>query len=187
MSPFAARTSRPDLSLSAPAPALAAGGQNAPACPQPACRQVSGDPGPGAPSSLRIRAATFPTKGQGGFSLIEILVAFAIFSLVAGAALSALSSGLRLADASRERGEALLLAESIMALAGNEIPLQSGGASGQAENGMSWELAFTELPENREPPPRLKAWLVEVLVSWGSDRRPAELYLQTVRLSTDEE
>jgi type II secretion system protein I len=72
---------------------------------------------------LRTRITNKP---RAGFTLIEILVAFAILGLAAGAVLSVFSSSPGRISRAENRRMALLEAQSILDLVGNERPIEEG-------------------------------------------------------------
>ena len=84
--------------------------------------------------------------GDDGFTLIEVLVAFAILTLglVAFFGSAGLSSRLR-AD-SLVRSEALAHSQSHLAALGHSMPLEPGTSSGTYTGGISWRLGISELP-----------------------------------------
>ena len=85
--------------------------------------------------------ATRVTAGQGGFTLLEILVAFALLAGAAVLLLSLLSNGLRdVADAERH-GEAALHARSLMDNFGRMERIRPGGRNGTLDGGRyRWSL-----------------------------------------------
>lgn len=136
-----------------------------------------------------------------GFSLLEILVAFAIMAIALTVVLRIFGSGVNAAVVSEEYTLAVQIAESLMARTGVEIPLQGGEISGKEADKYQWLVrispvmssapAASRFPsetglEQAGPPFQLMA--VKVLVAWGEEggkRRSLELnsmkLLQEVR------
>jgi len=121
-----------------------------------------------------------PPRGQppraAGFSLIEVLVAFFIFALVIGSALQLVGSSLDLAARARDSGEARLIAESVLARVGGDIPLRPGRYEGQADGGYTWQVTAEARPfQGGGAEPEIEALAVRVRVSWGTAGRHVEL------------
>jgi prepilin-type N-terminal cleavage/methylation domain-containing protein len=131
--------------------------------------------------------------GTSGFTLIETLVALAIF--VAGYVVVHQSVMLawRGARAAWIEGEAVRLAQSRLAAAGVATPLQEGEARGEAPGGLRW----TQRVELYRPPPgvgaseggrarRTAAYWVTVTVRWrgGILASARSLELKTLKLAT---
>jgi general secretion pathway protein I len=132
-----------------------------------------------------------PHKVQGGFSLLEILVAFSIMAISIGMLLSIFSSGLRNASVSEEYTAAVQVAEAMIARPGTEVPLQQGQSAGVVDDKYRWELAVapfelptTETIDTRTIPAQL--FMVTAAVSWeeggGSERR---FELSELKLTTN--
>jgi general secretion pathway protein I len=117
-----------------------------------------------------------------GFSLLEVLVAFAILALSLGVVLQIFSSGTHNVIAGSAYSRAADLAESVLALAGTTIPIEPGVQSGD-ELAFHWELEITPygLPELAAPPQGVVAYLVTARVSWTDIGRERRLVLQTLR------
>ena len=64
-------------------------------------------------------------KRDRGFTLLEVIVAFALLSLVLGTALTAMSGGLKAQARTDAALEQLSLAQSTLARLGRELPLES--------------------------------------------------------------
>jgi prepilin-type N-terminal cleavage/methylation domain-containing protein len=117
-------------------------------------------------------------RGQGGFTLLEVLVALTILGLGAVALIQLSAQGLRLVKQSDDHQGAILLADR---LAKETAPLAEGLESGN-EGALEWErrIARVATPEALHPPsgptPRLLA--LTVTVRWGRD---AALTLATLR------
>lgn len=136
-----------------------------------------------------------------GFSLLEVLVAFAFFAL-AGTALHGVFSGaLRNASAAEEHTRAALIAESRLAALGHEKILSVGTESGEAEGDkFRWVMevrpyqAAPTIPatpaESTSAPALLvgaKLVEVEVVVTWPGPRNiDQRLVLTTLRLAPSE-
>ncbi len=98
------------------------------------------------------RGATPSIRGrQTGFSLLEILVAFTVFAIVAGTALQVVSTVLRGTEASQQRIEALAVAEGLIARVGRDISAQDGSQTGSADGGRyAWRMERQTMAEERK-------------------------------------
>jgi len=78
--------------------------------------------------------------GIRGFSLLEVLVAFVIISLVATALFRLFSGALGNAAAANEWSRAMLVAETRLTVAANAQPLREGADQGNESDGrIRWE------------------------------------------------
>ncbi len=120
---------------------------------------------------------------QGGFSLLEVLVAFVILAMSLGVLMQIFSMGARSAVLGEHYSRAAELAESTLALAGVEYPVQPGVHEGE-QAGYGWRLEITPyLPENLQaPPPQWLPYQVSVRVVWTDTDQERSLELSTLRL-----
>ena len=126
---------------------------------------------------------------QGGFSLIEILVAFSIMALSLGVLLRIFAGGGHIAATADEYSRAILTAESMMASVGVDLPLRPGVQSGELADGYRWDLNVTPYPFD----PALlggqnlgfKPYWVELTVEWGDESDPRAFNLTSLRLIPD--
>ena len=121
-------------------------------------------------------------KWNSGFTLIEVLIAFAILALVLGVVFRTLSTGL-----SHERTAGLvtarvLEARSILERLGADLALEEGTIEGRLATGEPWTLTVSLLEpaagDEIDPGP-LSAYLAELSID-GDDGRT--LRLQTLKL-----
>ena len=117
--------------------------------------------------------------GRNGFTLIELVAAFAIFAIGVSIALSIGANALGMAKRSAEYTRAALHAQSMLDVLGVGEPLEEGGDSGEFDDGYRWELAITE----EEPPAAdtgavetipIELYRIELVVRWDDDRREAK-------------
>jgi general secretion pathway protein I len=85
---------------------------------------------------------------QAGFTLLELLVAFAILAVAMAATLQAFGSGLDAARRTDGASEALAAARSQLDRVGTELPIEPGRYSGGEERGTRWSI----LIERRKSP-----------------------------------
>jgi general secretion pathway protein I len=139
------------------------------------------------PSRGRTRSA----KRGAGFTLVEVVVAFLLLSLVLATGFELFTTGMRRAIDIEERSQALVVAQSQLATAGVEQQLKEGSASGQTDDGkFRWitTIARSQEGEAEANQPMQTAYglyRVEVVVSWrGADERDQTFSLATLQLGS---
>lgn len=125
-------------------------------------------------------------KRDGGFSLLEVLVAFAITAIALGVILQIVSTGLRSAALSEDYTHAAVLAESKLSLVGVEIPLQEGVSEGEFDDRYRWKTVVepynSEIEDEQlEDHPRVLLFRVAVEVIWQDGSRERRFRLDTLR------
>lgn len=139
------------------------------------------------PSRGRPRSA----KCGAGFTLIEVVVAFLLLSIVLATGFELFTAGLRRAVDLEERAQALVVAQSRLAQAGVEQALKEGVASGQTEDGKyRWTVTIArsregEADANQPIQTAYGLYRIDVVVNWnGSDEREHTLPLATLELGS---
>lgn len=131
------------------------------------------------------QSSALPIRGsQAGFSLLEVLVAFAILALSLGVLLQIFSKALATTAVSETYSRAVALAESKLNAMGSELPLEEGVHSGDPEGGMDWTVYVESYPIEGwlgENPP-LQPYRVTAVVTWPGSARARRASLQTIRL-----
>ena len=127
-------------------------------------------------------------RGQTGFSLLEVLVAFAILAVSLGVLIQIFSRASIATVVASQYSRAAALAESRLAAVGTAIPLEPGALSGDPEDGISWELAIAPVELRPEEglgaslQPTVAPYRVTVVVLWEDAGRVRRLTLSTLRL-----
>ena len=133
--------------------------------------------------------AAMSRSGAGGFTLLEVLLAFVVFALSLAIVLEILSGSMRNTVRARENTEAALVAQAIMDQVGLGIPLEAGVRMEGEQGDYRWEVdvySFAGLPEN----PRslelrdltgVELLEVECRISWGEPPRDRTSRFSTVR------
>ena len=116
-----------------------------------------------------------------GFTLLEVIVAFALLGLALTLLLGSLSGGARQVREAELRTRAVLHAQSLLASAGVDAPLQAGSQSGEWEQGRyHWQLQVQPWSEPRagdvaptqSPGVSRSTRVVVTRYSWGWSSRP---------------
>lgn len=128
-------------------------------------------------------------RRQSGFSLLEILVAFAVLSLCLGVLLRIFAGGGQIARTADDYYRAILTAESMLNGLGTEIPLKPGITEGELEGGYRWNFNVTpyNVDQNLMGDQKLgfTPYWVELTVEWGGEEDPRAFNLETLRLIQD--
>lgn len=121
-----------------------------------------------------------------GFSLLEIMVAFAILALALGVLLQIFSGAMKATALSGDYSRAVAVAEARLQAVGADIPLAEGTYSGEPEQGIDWIVHIQPF----EPPlwagdfPPLQPYRIRVVATWpGSGAgRGRRVQLDSLRL-----
>jgi general secretion pathway protein I len=108
---------------------------------------------------------------QDGFTLIEVLVAFAILSLTVIVAVQGFAQGLRLLKLSGEHQRAILIADQ----KAREVVMPKEGREEGTEGAFAWQRIIRPVaaPELEGPgrPAKWHVYEINVQVAWGEQRR----------------
>ena len=132
---------------------------------------------------------------QGGFSLLEVLVAFAILGISLGVLLQIFSTGMQATSLSEDYTYATSLAESKLAAIGVETPYQQGAKEGKFNGKYAWRTTIlpyqapvneNRLGEGFNTSMNLPAILyqVKVEVFWTTGGKRRTVVLKTLRLAS---
>jgi len=154
---------------------------------------LTGSPGASRFSTDAPRRTAPRLRGAArGFSVLEVLVAFVILSLVGTALFGLFSGALTNIGAAEDYSRAVLVADSVLADMGGTPPLREGSKSGTTEDGrIEWTArvlpyvppqANADMEKGSELMP-IKLWQVEAEVTFtGPNGKPRSLKLSTVRV-----
>ena len=124
------------------------------------------------------------TNRQSGFSLLEVLVAFAILSMSLGVLYQAFSNSLRNVGASGDYSRAMIIAEARLAEAMADAPIKEGSDQGKVDDRYQWRLTVQRYEYDDEGiSSRFTPYEVQIVVSWQDGRHSREYQLSTLRLS----
>jgi general secretion pathway protein I len=127
-------------------------------------------------------------RRAGGFTLIEVIVAFVMLSLVLATAFEVFSRGLARAGELDDYSKALVIAQSKLAAAGIEQTIAEGETRGQSDDGrFEWVVSVVRteegVPPGQPPPTIYSLYRIDVRVAWtGGDTRPHAVDLSTLYL-----
>lgn len=91
------------------------------------------------------------SRKSGGFTLLEVLLAFVIFSISFAVVLQIISGSIRNTMRSKQFTEVALIAQSVMDTVGLDIPLQLGTQASGESGEYRWELSVLEYVPTAEP------------------------------------
>jgi general secretion pathway protein I len=141
--------------------------------------------------SLRPGRLHARSRRARGFTLIEIVVSFAVLAIGLGIAMQIATGAMRNARQAAQRTEAALYAQSLMDSAGIGERLQEGGSNGEFGDEFRWELSVTpfevESPADSPLDPALapvQLYRLELVVTWGQAPREQEARFVTLRALT---
>jgi len=123
---------------------------------------------------------------QAGFSLLEVLVAFAILALTMGVLLQIFSRALSTTAVSGSFARAAELAEATLARAGVETPLEEGDSAGEADGGFTWAMRVTQIDVSDLFPdqsPPVTTYRVTATAYWQDGAAERHFSLATLRVA----
>ena len=128
-------------------------------------------------------------SAESGFSLLEVLVAFSIMAISMAILLRVLFSSEKMVRLERDYTNAILIANSLLESAGEEIPMTQGFSSGEVSNYYRWKMHIAPYPietgtvSNGAAPPSKLNW-VNLTVEWGSGQDLRAHTIKTLRFAT---
>jgi general secretion pathway protein I len=112
--------------------------------------------------------------GQGGFTLLEVLIAFAILSVAVVAVIQGFAQGLRLLKVAGDHQQAVLLADQKI----REMVTPVEGHDQGKEGAYDWDRTVTVVPApdltRTQASAKWHVYQIDVKVSWG-DKRGVEI------------
>ncbi len=131
--------------------------------------------------------------GQGGFTLLEVMIAFVIAALAIGALFGGTVAGLDATSVAARYDEAVSLARSHLAAIGHGDAIKPQQTSGADGEGFTWHLAIREAGSrqlqlsdqdraNDIKPTRAVIYDVRVTESWKAGGRERQVAITTRRL-----
>ena len=125
----------------------------------------------------------------GGFTLLEVMLAFVIFALSFATVLEIMAGSMRSVRRSGEDTEVALLAQSIMDQVGIEIPIEAGEFSGVGMDRYQWQLGiylYDSSSENTDSVELaelsgVELYWIDLNIGWESGSRHREMNFSTLR------
>jgi general secretion pathway protein I len=134
-------------------------------------------------------------SSQGGFTLLEVLLAFVVFALSFAVTLEILTGAIRNTARAREYTEAALIAQSLMDQVGLDIELRSGASVEGEEGNYRWQVDIFPFEGGSENSRSIELMSltgielleVECLVSWGDVGRQRSQLFATVKAQLEDQ
>lgn len=138
---------------------------------------------------MKRRVSTLRARAAKGYTLIEVIVAFALLAAALTLLLGTLSGAAKQVRGSADAGRAALHAQSLLDQAGVGEELKPGARNGDFEDGLyRWTLEVKPWVDPSQPPAAMRdpsaPQLLEVamLVEWGDGGPRQRLALRTLRM-----
>lgn len=117
--------------------------------------------------------------GQGGFSLLEMVVAIAILALSLGALYQAVSGATRNVRTGEKYAYGVELARSVLA-DNNLISTDGVSKRGETQGGFNWQVLSSPVTLPQTGLPRGALHQLEVTVSWQDGKKQRQVVLHSV-------
>lgn len=146
---------------------------------------------------------------SGGFTLLEVMLAFVIFALSFATVLEIMAGSMRSVKRASDDTEVALLAQSLMDLVGNEILVEEGEYSDTAMDHYNWQMSITFYDAGGESEgvgmstsgmgeasgpvqagmstqelaemSGIELYRVDLYIDWETGRRQREVHFSTIR------
>lgn len=138
---------------------------------------------------LKSRSLKQSRQRSRGFTLLEVMLAFVIFALSFAVVLEIMAGSMRSVRRASDDTEVALLAQSIMDLVGNEIPIEEGEHSGTGMERYDWQLDITLYESGGEQEGTqelaemsgIELYRVDLGIDWETGRRQRDFHFSTIR------
>ena len=126
---------------------------------------------------------------EGGFTLLEVLLAFVVFALSFTIVMEILSGSMRNTVRAREYTEAALVAQSVMDQLGLDLQVEQGAAYAGESGNYQWEVNIGLYEETSDSTNSvalgeltgIELLQIDLVVSWGEPPRDKANHFSTVR------
>lgn len=133
--------------------------------------------------------ASAPRSRSGGFTLLEVLLAFVVFAVSFALVMEILAGSMRSTVRARDYSEAALLAQSLMEDVGTEVPLEQGSWQGEQPGGYRWTIDISPYEGGQDDGRTMELaelnntqlYWVNLHMEWGEERRAREANFTTIR------
>jgi len=143
--------------------------------------------------SLEPSSSVQRRKRQGGFTLLEVMLAFVIFALSFATVLEIMAGSMRSVARAGDDTEVALLAQTLMDQVGIEIPVQEGAYSGTSKDRYNWNMDIYLYDASGEPDrggmsttelaelSGVELYRVDLEIDWESGQRNRRLHFSTIQ------
>ncbi|MBE5316334.1 MAG: prepilin-type N-terminal cleavage/methylation domain-containing protein [Xanthomonadales bacterium] len=128
---------------------------------------------------------------QRGFTLIEVVIALAVFAVAVGVCMQIATAGLRQSRIAAEQTQAALLAQSLLDMHGVGERLEPGRSSGRLEGDYQWDIEITpyEVPLQTDSPlapgfSAVQLFRLDLTIRWPAGQNERSARFSTLRAMT---
>ncbi|MFC1777633.1 prepilin-type N-terminal cleavage/methylation domain-containing protein [Pseudomonadota bacterium] len=138
---------------------------------------------------MKIFSSNRGRRGSGGFTLLEVMLAFVIFALSFATVLEIMAGSMRSVRRASDDTEVALLAQSVMDLVGIEIPIEEGQYSGTGMDRYQWQLGVYLYESGGDDVSTqqlaemsgIELYRVDLDIDWETGRNQRNLHFSTIR------
>jgi len=141
---------------------------------------------------LRTKSFIKFRRHSGGFTLLEVMLAFVIFALSFATVLEIMAGSMRSVGRASDDTQVALLAQSLMDLVGNEIIVEEGEYSDTAMDNYQWQMNIslydtggevddeTLISQELADMSGIELYRVDLYINWDTGRRQREQHFSTI-------
>ena len=139
--------------------------------------------------ALKLRSFKGGARASGGFTLLEVLLAFVVFALAFATVLEIMAGSMRSVRRASDDTQVALFAQSIIDLVGTEYPIEEAEYSGIGLDRYQWRLGITLYAASEEDlhsqelaeMSGVELYTVDLDIDWNTGRRQRDLHFSTMR------
>ena len=138
---------------------------------------------------VRLRTFAGAPRHSGGFTLLEVMLAFVIFALSFATVLEIMAGSMRSVRRASDDTQVALLAQSIIDLVGTEIPIEEGQFNGSDMDRYDWSMGIYLYAASEEDVRSqelaelsgIELYQVDLDINWQAGRRDRSMHFSTIR------